>query len=99
MADLPGRSAELGYHRADFYHCYPGLYAPRTLDVQLDHAEAGVIGLLRELLALTKMNWSSTILSSMAQREREKITPGMARGLEGKVDRVDWRSAASGLRS
>src|SRR3712207_8559580 len=44
----------------DFYRCYPGLYAPRTLDVQLDHVETGEIQLLLELLALTKMNWNST---------------------------------------
>jgi hypothetical protein len=49
----------------DFYHCYPCLYAPRTFDVQLDHAEAGVIGLLTEMLALTKMNWNSTELINL----------------------------------
>ena len=49
----------------DFYRCYPGLYTPRTLDVQLDHAEAGEIGLLTELLALTKMNWNSTELINL----------------------------------
>lgn len=60
----------------DFYHCYPGLYAPRTLDVQLDHAEAGVIGLLTELLALTKMNWNSTELINL-----EPITISAARSV------------------
>lgn len=60
----------------DFYHCYPGLYAPRTLDVWLDHAEAGVIGLLTELLALTKMNWNSTELINL-----EPITLSAARSV------------------
>lgn len=60
----------------DFYHCYPGLYAPRTLDVQLDHAEAGVIGLLTELLSLTKMNWNSTELINL-----EPITLSAARSV------------------
>ena len=58
----------------DFYRCYPGLYAPRTLDVQLDHAESGEIGLLTELLALTKMNWNSTELINL-----EPITLSAAR--------------------
>jgi hypothetical protein len=60
----------------DFYHCYPGLYAPRTLDVQLDHAESGVIGLLTEMLALTKMNWNSTELINL-----EPITISAARSV------------------
>lgn len=60
----------------DFYHCYPGLYAPRTLDVQLDHAEAGEVGLLTELLALTKMNWNSTELINL-----EPITLSAARSV------------------
>ena len=60
----------------DFYRCYPGLYAPRTLDVQLDHAEAGEIRLLTELLALTKMNWNSTELINL-----EPITLSAARSV------------------
>lgn len=60
----------------DFYHCYPGLYAPRTLDVQLDYTEAGAIGLLTELLALTKMNWNSTELINL-----EPITLSAARSV------------------
>ncbi len=60
----------------DFYHCYPGLYAPRTLDVRLDHAETGVIRLLTELLALTKMNWNSTELVNL-----EPITLAAARSV------------------
>jgi hypothetical protein len=60
----------------DFYRCYPGLYAPRTLDVQLDHSETGEIGLLAELLALTKMNWNSTELINL-----EPITLSAARSV------------------
>ena len=60
----------------DFYRCYPGLYAPRTLDVRLDHAETGEIGLLTELLALTKMNWNSTELINL-----EPITLSAARSV------------------
>jgi hypothetical protein len=58
------------------YHCYPGIYAPRTLDIQLDHAETGVIGLATELLALTKMNWNSTELVNL-----EPITLSGARSV------------------
>ena len=60
----------------DFYHCYPGLYTPRTLDVRLGHAEAGVLGLLTEVLALTKMNWNSTELINL-----EPITLSAARSV------------------
>jgi hypothetical protein len=67
----------------DFYRCYPGLYAPRTLDVQLDHAEAGEIGLLTELLALTKMNWNSTELINL-----EPITLSAARSVGGILRHV-----------
>ncbi len=67
----------------DFYRCYPGLYAPRTLDVQLDHAEAGEITLLSELLALTKMNWNSTELINL-----EPITLSAARNVGGILRHV-----------
>lgn len=60
----------------DFYHCYPGLYAPRTLDIRLDRSESGVVGLLTELLALTKMNWNSTELINL-----EPITISAARSV------------------
>jgi len=67
----------------DFYRCYPGLYAPRTLDVQLDHAEAGEVALLTELLALTKMNWNSTELINL-----EPITLSAARSVGGILRHV-----------
>jgi len=67
----------------DFYRCYPGLYAPRTLDVQLDHAEQGELGLLTELLALTKMNWNSTELINL-----EPITLSAARNVGGILRHV-----------
>lgn len=67
----------------EFYRCYPGLYSPRTLDVQLDHAESGEIGLLTELLALTKMNWNSTELINL-----EPITLSAARNVGGILRHV-----------
>lgn len=72
----------------DFYRCYPGLYAPRTLDVQLDHAETGQIGLLAELLALTKMNWNSTELINI-----EPITLSAARSVGRILRHVPLRAA------
>jgi hypothetical protein len=42
-----------------------GLYAPRTLDFQLDYAEAGVIGLLMQLFASAKMNGNRTELVTL----------------------------------
>ncbi|MEX2168628.1 MAG: hypothetical protein WD851_04930 [Pirellulales bacterium] len=68
----------LAASRAPVPRGYPGLYAPRTLDVQLDHAESGEIGLLSELLALTKMNWNSTELINL-----EPITLSAARNVGG----------------
>lgn len=72
----------------DFYRCYPGLYAPRTLDVQLDHRESGELRLLTEILALTKMNWNSTELINL-----EPITLSAARSVGGILRHVtDARS-------
>jgi hypothetical protein len=73
----------------DFYHCYPGLYAPRALDIQLDHAEAGQVRLLMELLALTKMNWNSTELINL-----EPITLSAARSV-GRILRYIPRERAT----
>jgi hypothetical protein len=73
----------------DFYHCYPGLYVPRTLDVQLDHTESGVIGQLTELLALTKMNWNSTELINL-----EPITLSAARNVGRILRYVPTQSTA-----
>ncbi len=67
----------------DFYRCYPGLYAPRTLDVQLDHKESGELRLLTEILALTKMNWNSTELVNL-----EPITVSAARSVGGILRHV-----------
>lgn len=74
----------------DFYRCYPGLYAPRTLDVQLDHAETGEVKLLTELLALTKMNWNSTELINL-----EPITLSAARNVGGILRHVTKKTAQS----
>lgn len=60
----------------DFYRCYPGLYAPRTLEVRFDRAEQGPKALMEEILALTKMNWNSTELATL-----EPVTLDAARGV------------------
>lgn len=60
----------------DFYRCYPGLYTPRTLEVQFDRAEQGPRALMSEIMALTKMNWNSTELATL-----EPITLDAARGV------------------
>lgn len=44
----------------DFYRAYPGLYTPRPLLVTVEQAATGIRPLLKEVLALTKMNWNST---------------------------------------
>lgn len=43
-----------------FFETYPGLYAPRALEVRLDRVEQSREELCHEILALTKMNWNST---------------------------------------
>ncbi|MFO0873170.1 MAG: hypothetical protein U0575_04260 [Phycisphaerales bacterium] len=48
----------------DFYRSYPGLYVPRPLLIRLECAAADVRSLVRETLALTKMNWNSTHFSN-----------------------------------
>lgn len=67
----------------DFYRCYPGLYVPRTLDVQFDDTEQGERGLLTEILALTKMNWNSTELVNL-----EPVTLAAARGVGSILQHV-----------
>jgi len=44
----------------DFYRAYPGLYVPKPLEVKFDVPQRSAPFLLREVLALTKMNWNST---------------------------------------
>ncbi|MFC1761418.1 hypothetical protein ACFL6U_04995 [Planctomycetota bacterium] len=60
----------------DFYHCYPGLYTPRTLDIRFDHVEQSHRVLLDEILGLTKMNWNSTEMATF-----EPVTLDAARGV------------------
>ena len=43
-----------------FFETYPGLYAPRALEVLCDRTEQGRETLCREILSLTKMNWNNT---------------------------------------
>lgn len=44
----------------DFYRSYPGLYVPRPIEILFDQVESSPEVLIREILALTKMNWNST---------------------------------------
>jgi len=44
----------------DFFQTYPGLYVPLPIEVEIETAEQAPEALLREMLALTKMNWNST---------------------------------------
>lgn len=57
-----GSSAHLLYTRGSvpFYETYPGLYAPRALELGLDAVEQSADTVCREILALTKMNWNNT---------------------------------------
>jgi hypothetical protein len=43
-----------------FFETYPGLYAPRALEVRTEHTDQSGLALCREILALTKMNWNNT---------------------------------------
>jgi hypothetical protein len=58
----------------DFYRCYPGLYVPRPLSVIWDAIQNSPSKLLREILALTKMNWNTAMFANA-----EPITIGAAR--------------------
>lgn len=58
----------------DFYRSYPELYVPRALSLQWDKVEQSRRTLLREVLALTKMNWNTTVFAS-----GEPITLGASR--------------------
>jgi hypothetical protein len=48
----------------DFYRCYPGLYVPRPLSLTWDAIQQAPRKLLREILALTKMNWNTTVFAN-----------------------------------
>jgi len=58
----------------DFYRCYPGLYVPRPLSLRWDFTQLAHGALLREVLALTKMNWNTTVFANI-----EPITVSAAR--------------------
>ncbi len=61
VLELDSKSASIYTQGSiDFYQCYPGLYIPSPLMVELDDAEQGTEVTCAELLALTKMNWNST---------------------------------------
>lgn len=44
----------------DFYRTYPGLYVPKPLLLRLDDCGTSTRDLIKEVLALSKMNWNST---------------------------------------
>lgn len=44
----------------DFYRTYPGLYVPKPLMLRLDDCGTNTRELVKEVLALSKMNWNST---------------------------------------
>jgi hypothetical protein len=48
----------------DFYRSYPGLYVPRPLSLTWDAVQQAPAKLLREVLALTKMNWNTTVFAN-----------------------------------
>lgn len=49
----------------DFYRSYPGLYVPRPLSLTWDAIQQAPLKLLREVLALTKMNWNTTVFANV----------------------------------
>lgn len=49
-----------------FYKAYPGMYVPRTLNLQFDQIEGAPDALSAEVLALTKLNYNDTQLDGGA---------------------------------
>lgn len=49
-----------------FYEAYPGMYVPRTLDIQFDQIDSSPDVLSAEVLALTKLNYNDTQLDGGA---------------------------------
>jgi hypothetical protein len=89
---LRGTSVSLDEKRAllytqgsvDFYRSYPGLYVPRPIEVRFDRTDSQSDRLLREILALTKMNWNSTRFVNA-----EPITVAAARSVGDILRYVD----------
>lgn len=71
-----GEMGHLLYTRGSvpFFETYPGLYAPRAIELRFDATEQSPEVLCREVLALTKMNWNNTQFDM-----REPITLRAAR--------------------
>jgi len=44
----------------DFFRAYPGMYVPRAVEIHTDSVEATPATLVREILALSKMDWNNT---------------------------------------
>jgi hypothetical protein len=79
-----------------FFETYPGGYVPRALDVQFDEIETAQNLLIREILALTKMNWNSTQfdhsepITLEAADQTGQILKYLRLG-EGDVERTSYR--------
>jgi hypothetical protein len=58
----------------DFYRCYPGLFVPRPLSLTWDSIQQAPRVLCREILALSKMNWNTTVFANS-----DPITLGAAK--------------------
>ncbi len=56
----PGSAVLYTRGSVPFYETYPGLYVPQPLLVRSDEVEESQVELLREILALSKMNWNQT---------------------------------------
>lgn len=58
---IDGRT-QLLYTRGsvDFFRTYPGLYVPKTINIECEQIEKTPTFLAQEILALTKMNWNDT---------------------------------------
>jgi hypothetical protein len=73
--DLDGRESLLYTNGSvDFYRCYPGLFVPRPLSLTWDSIQQAPRVLCREVLALSKMNWNTTVFANS-----DPITLGAAK--------------------
>lgn len=43
-----------------FYETYPGMYAPRGIEIKCDKTERSRESICKDILSLTKMNWNNT---------------------------------------
>jgi hypothetical protein len=43
-----------------WYQTYPGLYVPQPIELMIQKSDESPLQIVREVLALTKMNWNNT---------------------------------------